>query len=436
MKDFDKILRQKYDEASIPPPMDLWDGIEVELNKQTSKKGGYWKWSLLLGVGLSAMFLFSYFHKNKGGELITERLEKKEIPKNQKLIPQSQNMMEGAVAVDVTSSALKVSQETNKPLSFDTNVFKTKRGFYKQVALPQPTDDNKKFVLENVEKKEEKAIIIKEETTAKSSIEEPFVSYNKNLLSIGNNSFYLETNLPKFNKVKDCYSFDKNPLSKSFFVEADAGYLSIMRKIEENSTENSTFLAEKENSETVLPSFQGSVLLGAKFQNQWILKLGVDYKKWRTKFNYAQGDYVRTVITTVNGNTQTETQTGTLNVQHFNKIYRIDIPIYLGYEKDFNNIFVNAAIGVSFNVYGKSAGKVINSDLDIVNLEEANFYRQSTFEQSLLGQVQVGYRLTEKLSAYLKADYQHGISDWTTDEYPVIEHWSGVSSKLGIRYSF
>ena len=130
---------------------------------------------------------------------------------------------------------------------------------------------------------------------------------------------------------------------------------------------------------------------------------------------------------------------GIRTVRHYNSLKSIELPVWIGYQKEFLRWTVGINAGASLQLVSMKTGKVLSPVLpnepvefsDSVN-GHYNLYKR-TLGVGLLGSAQFGYKLTPDLNFLVEPYLKYYPTIITVDEYPLRQKLLVYGINIGLR---
>ncbi|HMW74705.1 MAG TPA: hypothetical protein PKD40_03575, partial [Saprospiraceae bacterium] len=124
---------------------------------------------------------------------------------------------------------------------------------------------------------------------------------------------------------------------------------------------------------------------------------------------------------------------------HYNSLKSIELPVWIGYQKEFLRWTVGINAGASLQLVSMKTGKVLSPVLpnepvefsDSVN-GHYNLYKR-TLGVGLLGSAQFGYKLTPDLNFLVEPYLKYYPTIITVDEYPLRQKLLVYGINIGLR---
>lgn len=217
-------------------------------------------------------------------------------------------------------------------------------------------------------------------------------------------------------------------------------------------SEMAGYLGSRKNSETALPGYTIGLRAGMNFRNGLNLKAGMSYSAVNYRFDYRKEDvevlkYKVVPSDTIHGNgtvayvfdTIAYVEKGIRTVRHYNSLKSIELPVWIGYQKEFLRWTVGINAGASLQLVSMKTGKVLSPVLpnepvefsDSVN-GHYNLYKR-TLGVGILGSAQFGYKLTPDLDFVFEPYLKYYPKAITVDEYPLRQKLLVYGINIGLR---
>ncbi|MBL7829728.1 MAG: hypothetical protein JNK41_01770 [Saprospiraceae bacterium] len=453
-KEFDKQIKGKLNEFESKYSSNIWDNIEqvLEEDKKTRALPYFGSKNFLLLASVLVIFTaVGYNLYNSYSTNLPSPNNKLKITNPNNLLSENKINYENQteLTASVASKAIELPQKVN-------NIPTTKPG--------KSNTSTNRFVSTIAENNSNESLIpgfgdskslLNESADYKSnSLNESFIIAPQKIMSVVSGS--TTVNLKSFfipDPKGRCPKFYTNV--PGYFVELflspdfHSSFLSLDDK------EMIGYLNSKKQSETALPGYSVSFKVGMEFRNGLLLKSGLTYSDIRYKLDYSKNDveilkYKVVPSDTIHGNgsvayvfdTIAYVEKGVRTVRNYNSLKSIEVPFWLGYQKDFTRWTLGFNAGLSLQILSMKSGKVLSPSLpqepvefsDSINGHYSLYKR--TFGLGLLASTQFGYKITSNYQFMVEPYLKYYPSSVTSNDYPLRQTMLVYGVNLGLRLGF
>ncbi len=466
MSSIDKLFKDKLGEHSIPIPDGIWDKIDQEINpiaESNRKAILFW---FLAGLVLLLILSLGFYQWNKGfnQSSISSLVAEEQTEDLDAISSHEKSVTASAIAVDKIEehnssignenlALIENQKATKKNVQLESKVKKVNEKLFTPIKTPSPSINE-----------------------FSKTINEVFTETNINTIrSINTNSSTLVKNLRSdvadFSKISSAYelnslTLDERKLNVAYFkydghnqcedqlvfkdglfgeiyASADYGF----RKLLQRESAFSDYRRMRESSEVALPSFS----VGASLQ--YVSKMGITLK---TGLNYSQINELYRYTDPESGREYTEIikQDGVVidsftyyvpgeeRVRVQNRYKLLDIPLIVGFENWRSNKFsytVNA--GIFVNLAFRQRGQFLEpGTLDDVwftsNQEAATQAFKTRLGISYYTGMGAIFHWSEKTDLFAEANMRFYPESFSRDDYVLIQKYTVLGLKTGLRYKF
>ena len=236
-----------------------------------------------------------------------------------------------------------------------------------------------------------------------------------------------------------------------FFVDA---YISHDLAMKHSSAANSSYLADREATETGQYSYGAGLRFSYFLGKGFGVKSGIHYNQLRERFHFDDPDGKETktiekieTVTDAEGNTTVVTTVevievpGRRTVTHGNKYHFLDVPVLLFYEfgKRKSPFYYSINAGTNINLLFRQSGKYLAADGEVVSFAGDDEYPSqynSRVGLSLYASVGIHYVLSESMDLTIEPHYSTQLTAATMARSDVSQRFSNMGINTGIRYKF
>lgn len=475
-KDFDKIIRDQMSQFESGFSEKLWNNIELELDKKTTTRALPYlaAKNILLLTSLLVIFtavgynVYKLYYKEKTiQQQETETLQtQKDVASlennttahstttsndDQTLTPEiqasgSSSTVQGTRTQYIASLNPSKSTTSNN-FTKGSNNSSFSSNFTTQTSTKQSAGLSSASGQSDISSSSEYAIdqsVIAKDAVVRSLLTSRVMSVVSGLSNAG----------PIFGFISDpkgsCPKFHTNV--PEYFLEIygspdwHTSYLSV------KDSEMAGYLGSRKNSETALPGYTIGLQAGMYFRNGLNVKSGLSYSAVNYRFDYKKEvvevlKYKVVPSDTIHGNgtvayvfdTIAYVEKGIRTVRHYNSLKSIELPVWIGYQKEFMRWTVGINAGASLQLVSMKTGKVLSPALpnepvefsDSVN-GHYNLYKR-TLGVGLLGSAQFGYKITPDLDFLVEPYLKYYPTVITVDEYPLRQKLLVYGINIGLR---
>jgi len=232
-----------------------------------------------------------------------------------------------------------------------------------------------------------------------------------------------------------------------FYVSPDLAF-----KSEQNISATPQYMQRKDSSESGQLGFSAGIRFVKPFNDNLLLKAGLQYAQINQKFVYRTENEIKTttVVTTrqiIRGpgdtvlvsDTSILRQIGYRNNTTYNHLHTIDIPVPIGYQfgKDDDDFRVGVNAGVILNLSSWYRGVVLDqSSLTAVPADKASVsIYKSNIGLGLYGSLSFMKRLNENSHLFFEPYFRYNLSDATSVQAPFSQRFHIGGLAIGLRYN-
>ena len=465
MNDIDQIFQERLNNASVPPPPFVWDGVERELRKKR-RKAIFW-WSLGVGIllGVTSLTWFGFSgttptkittqHKLTANTPSVETHLKVETSSN--VAPIAGNVEQKNTSKNAESKVSKYALSTKSGLAASNAMVLP--------ALPSPTSVLP-VALDEQETKPSDSNTITDSPVASSTQQSntdisvippavvsatgtPDAQQYAALKPLRSSIAPLKTKMAATNtqkwqhkiirkkKEKDtkCYNFESH--ANAWLFDAYTGPLYAQKSLSAGANpENITYRDLRWNTE----SHQGfGFTVGARasllVKQHFSVATGIDYQQFTETFSYEKPLYIQVLIDPSTGDTL-DLDIVTQRFRQYSRFGFVDIPFSAGYEIRQGRKGVHFRAGGAINLLFWSNGTM----MDQITLQPDKLSKQDAFKVnaglSLIGSAQFFLHIQPRTRLFAEPYYQRILQSVTKGAYPLQQNYNLIGLRLGLTKIF
>jgi hypothetical protein len=437
MKNIDIKIKQLADQQSITPPAFVWENIESSLRPKKENKSILWLFLGFLVVGSSLAWLYHYENQSSQEQNFIMASDVSENTENNivsaKLIEESNAQINSEIFNEENPKRelnQPIDKKTTSPLSSEKieqsklntgNVTKQNNNLNSSKAEVVVSDNSLASIDEdkiNVSKLTSRLINPVSQIAGLSTI----LDYQRDQVLLDNDIV--------------CPSFGGNKRISTFLEIG--GLLGKHSKSIENGT-NETLATLRNGSESEWYSWGFYGAAGINITPSFYFGVGVDWTQSKDKF-YSAEEAITKMVITFDPNTgipiDTSFITGNIVSQGEIRYNSIDIPVFVGFTKNYNTWDFGVELGGLFNLDFVTEGKIYNEAAEISYLDvEADVYK-SSLGVGLKASLLIRKNLKNGLSIQMKPTYKTYFNEINSDQYSLPTKYSVFGINLGIRKDF
>lgn len=460
----------------------IWNAIEPqvdELNQQKKKRRFFFFWMFFAGIlvlGSSTYFILSKNNQNNISEnnnLITSEVVDNQVDVN----VENYNVILGAEKEKIKSNTitsseiLKSNEFSNNKKSNHNNIHTSKsipsvKIKQQQISTQFPSfkkslegktiQPSKASTLDNSKKKAEMPSVFsnKEELRKPISVGVSFLKSLKSPLPIRNsrlslldemNVFYFSLDDENLNKEEPRRRKMKGKAFQfSLGVYGGASYTKRTFSLKNNNANE--LLQIRDAYESTLEATHYGFALGMEHRKGWRFSIGIQSssitEKYQIQKQQVTVDSIPGIVTlrvNLSGDTIpimgmiAETTVSDFNKKIYNTYRLIDIPVLIGYQRNFGNWKGGVEVGLLANFSFKTEGIVPNELMQDIKTDvvyHPNFKLGYHFGLSL------SRSLGDKFDVSISPSVRGYTGDFTKEDYGLSQKYLLIGGNLGLRYKF
>jgi hypothetical protein len=365
----DRILRERLENASVPPPAFVWPGVERELRKKR-RKAIFW-WFTFAGLALvgTGWWMYNAPTSNPGGTVSGAPAPREATadrplvgPDGQPLSPANQAIAHSADAVQAGSDAhpvggrafsakgkIQFSQKVpeldqasvpdHTPVSLETVV--TDRISYAVAPNTTPETPN---VFSRASTPLLPVLMIAPKAPAPTKALQRVALAEKTI-----------------KKRQNCYDFDEN--SRAWLLDVYGGSLMANKQLNNYSgdLELEAYRQKRLETENRGWGYQAGVGITHVFNRHYSIGTGVQYQQFTEAMRFKDELFVQ-YFTENNGQDTIDATFGVKTITTYNRFGMLHIPLRVGYEWRSGRKGVHLKGGAAFNVLFWKKGSILSPD--------------------------------------------------------------------------
>lgn len=244
-----------------------------------------------------------------------------------------------------------------------------------------------------------------------------------------------------------CASFDQRKEMR-FFFELLASPDFAFRKIQSRGSDYESYAQNRINTEQSRYNYSLGARISAVMGNGMAVRSGINYSTINERFEYVKENEVRVVITKKYGpngevtDLDTTTENYTRRLLTKNSYRTLDIPIIVGYEKQFKKLTLSANAGIYVNAHFKPNGEFLSpkDSLPVSFAEYETEQNAPIFRNKLgvgwYGSMGVSYKISPRLQLLIEPHVKMYPRSLTRDEFMTDQKYLTAGVFVGIRHQF
>ncbi len=467
-RSFDKFIKEKLNDYSLPVKEGLWEKIQQENNKKV--EGLFW-WKnygfiSLLGVAALLTVIIILFEQNK----VTSLPETKETPLTQNL--GSQNSLsqpnQNPATAGANKTVSKPAENDNKAfdkgnkLEDDLNpnsspAYSIKSNGYSAAVVTGKKHDKQSisslqsdFTLNkpyNIQSN-----ISSSPQTSSSAMYKPVLlataRHDKNLGEYATTEL-LSKGLKEVNLFcTDGCPSAREPVKNNLYFEVYASPDYARKTINNSGGVDEAFLRRKDSTESSRLSFTAGFRLTKTFGDNFLIKAGLQYSQINEKFSYrSENERKQTTVITIRKillatgdtlmvrDTSTVEQIGYRVKTTYNRYRSIDVPLIAGYQWGNDNLKAAVSAGVILNLYSWQKGESLDTSYVAVAFNKDG---GRTFKRNIGVGLYTGFSVLkkagEKTHLFAEPYFRYNVSNITNNRSLFNQKFDVYGLNIGIRY--
>ncbi len=234
---------------------------------------------------------------------------------------------------------------------------------------------------------------------------------------------------------------------KNYYVDAFVAPEYMMRSFKTNLPESEKLLAARDSNEKVQYAVSTGVRGSVVFGNGISLRTGLVYNQMneRVQFDSLGIGTIQTTynVRIVNGKPDTVSVTtvitdGIFRKTRYNRYRSIDIPLQIGYQKQFKNGWIfGVNMGANFNITAWRKADIFGKNLEkqtvSSSINEVNPVFRNQLGVSLIGSVAAYRQLTRGFELMIEPSVRYGLQPITRSDYALKQQYSTAGLIVGLR---
>lgn len=217
-----------------------------------------------------------------------------------------------------------------------------------------------------------------------------------------------------------------------------------VRTLTARDSEYEGYLRARDESETTTLGFSAAARFSAVSNFGLALRSGLHYAQINERFEYRNENEERIIITNIYGSdgqitgTDTIVETGARHKVTHNRYQLIDIPLIIGYERQFKKVGLSINGGALLNLLFRQKGDFLSPySLEPVNFSTENDHAYPAFRDRLsvswYGSLGLTYRLNGGVSLLLEPHLRINPHSFTRNNYPLDQRYLTGGIFVGLR---
>jgi hypothetical protein len=458
----EKIMRAKLENAAVPPPPFVWEGVVRELERKRRRPIMYWFYgALLLGTITTVVVLWQTEHSvptlvqqsaapsGKGASLGENKPQSTtkvpELAVSVPMLPKS-----GTVSAQIQSSA--TTNQAGKPTSSVAtsqaynieNITATNVATKGQVALPSVP-------------------------TLAPAMDAPFLPTNVAIAPLGAEKTQLETStdavlktslallpgkktlMPAINRLPNLQRlpypkhtrtgqtrFNLDERREAWFLDVYAGPLMAQKTLNVSAPENEAYRQLRLDTEGRGWGFNAGVRATRLFRGNWMVATGLDYRQFTETFKFEEHLQLHQVIEPGGPSGATFGHTKYLR---YNRYGFVNLPIMVGYEWRKGRLGLQARLGTALNVYFWRTGSILSpTTLSPTRFDQLGNGGQEVFKSRAGAQAQASaqafWQFRRDTRVFVEPFCETSLNTLTLSNFPTTQRYQQYGLKLGLTKLF
>ena len=244
-----------------------------------------------------------------------------------------------------------------------------------------------------------------------------------------------------------CASFTDGKFK--FYFDAMAAPSMALRSLKPTDENYALYADSRRATELPRYTYGAALQLSAVYNNTWALRSGVHYSEIRERFAYTIENEVRTIITNIYGQngtiigTDTTIENNARQVVANNRYRTLNIPIIVGYEKNFNRFSLAINGGASINILFEPNGEFLSPEdnrpvtfSNDTRAEAAYPAFREGLGLSFYGSVGVQYYLSPRLQLLVEPHVNAFTRSFTREDFMTDQRYLTAGVFVGLRHQF
>ncbi len=210
------------------------------------------------------------------------------------------------------------------------------------------------------------------------------------------------------------------------------------------------YINQRNFTENSVVSFHAGIRVSQPVYKNISVRLGLEYAQINERFQLIDSGAIRvqTVIdsifapdgTLIDIATNTITESGIREINHYNHLKYYTIPVTVGIQKSLNKMKLFMHAGAQFTVLSSYKGKILSPQLSAVEINsdgtaELQPYR-SNLGINLVGSLGLSSPLSEHWSLLVEPNFRYTLRSISRGTYPVNQKYLTLGISTGLRYNF
>ncbi len=445
----DRILRERLENAAVPPPAFVWPGVERELRKKR-RKVIFW-WFTFAGVALmgTGWWMYTQPTPNAADTVVQSSVDtssgsataRNQIGLNDQPLSSTDN------PVALSPDAAKAGHDA-LPVAGRAFSAKGKIQFSKNVPeLDQASvPDHTPVSLETVVTDNIKPL------TVAPVPEKNTVNHRANtpMLPVHIAAPEATTKVERLKRVElaekiikkrqNCYDFDENP--NAWLLDVYSGPLMAAKQLDNRSgdLELEAYRQKRLETESMGWGYQAGVGITRVWNRRYSIGTGLQYQQFTEVMRFKDDLFVQ-YFTENNGQDTIDAVFGLKTITKYNRFGMLHIPVKLGYEWRSGRKGVQLKGGAALNVLFWKKGAILNPDT--FNPAPFNSGTSSGVEVfnartglSLEGSAQFFWHFRRDMRIFAEPYYQAILKPISTETYPLQQRYHLIGLRLGVSRIF
>ena len=464
---FDKFIKEKLNDYSLPVSEDLWEKIQQKNNKKVESFFWWKNYGFITLIGVAALLTCTIILLTANNASQSAKTKELSVTKNTNSQSSAAQLKDNsAAAANKTADNLTINErkaftkENKRANTFNSNSFATYHNqsndragkiFLSKIhnkRAPSFVEDafainghhNNESTYSSFDKENNALSIYKPVLTATAKQDKNLSNYSPNdqlLNGKGLNLFCLD----------DCPS-TRGPVKNNVYLEIFGSPDYAKKTINNSGGVDETFLRRKDSSESGRLSFTAGFRLTKTLGENFLIKAGLQYSQINEKFSYrSENERNQTTVITIRKillttgdtlmvrDTSTIVQIGYRIKTSYNHYRSIDVPLIAGYQWGNDNLKASVSAGVILNLYSWQKGESLDTSYVPV---EFNKNGDRTFKRNIGVGLFTGFSVLKKAgkSTWLFAEpyLRYNVSNITNNKSIFNQKFDVAGLNIGIRY--
>lgn len=447
----DRILRERLENASVPPPAFVWPGVERELRKKR-RKVIFW-WFTFAGVALLGAGWWMYTQPTTPAAVETVVQSGVGIPPGNAAArnhvgPDGQPLSPTDNAVAHSADAAKAGQNALPATIGRAFSAKGKIQFSKKVPeLDQASvPDHTPVSLETLVTDNVKPLAmapVPEKRSVNNRANTPMLPVAIATPEAATKVERLKgVELPEniIKKRQNCYDFDENP--NAWLLDVYSGPLMAAKQLDNRSgdLELEAYRQKRLETESMGWGYQAGVGITRVLNRRYSIGTGLQYQQFTEVMRYEDDLFVQ-YFTENNGQDTLDAIFGVKTITRYNRFGMLHIPVKLGYEWRSGRKGVQLKGGAALNVLFWKKGAILNPDtfhpapFDSGASSGVEVFNART-GLSLEGSAQFFWHFRRDMRIFAEPYYQAILKPVSTETYPLQQRYHLIGLRLGVSKIF